>query len=142
VKKTKLLALLFPLAVATAACNPYLAQHTTAPPGRTANLEEVSGFWALDHYKLEISRGVAVTLTCRHSGPCRKLEVTSEDSSIVDVRMGSLAALRAFGPFLEQKRQAAAFVIVGKTPGKTKLRVRAKGGNRAIHVTVVEPAVR
>ena len=122
---------------ALAACNPYLTQQSVAPPGRSARLDEVNGFWGLQHYRLEISKGVALALTCNRGGPCEKTNVVSDDRSIAEVRPASLAALESVG--LTGQMPASAFVVIGKAPGTTKLRVKAKEGTRDVFVTVVDP---
>ena len=126
--------------IALAACNPYITQQSVAPPGRSARLDEVTGFWGtIKHYRLEISEGVALALTCNRGGPCEKVNVVSEDPAIAEVRPASLSKLES-SPYTTQNQQpASAFVIVGKAPGKTKLHLRAKEGKRDIVVTVVAP---
>jgi hypothetical protein len=126
------------LALALAACNPYLTQQSVAPPGRAARLDEVNGFWGLKHYRVELSEGVALALTCNRGGPCEKTKVLSDDPAIAEVRPASLAALERVG-FDGTQQPASAFVIVGKAPGTTKLRVTAKEGKREVIVTVVAP---
>lgn len=124
------------LALALAACNPYLTQQSVAPPGRAARLDEVNGFWGLKHYKLELSEGVALALTCNQGGPCAKTRVISDDPVIAEVRPASLSALeRGF----TTNTPSSAFVVVGKAPGTTKLHVTAKEGKREVIVTVVAP---
>jgi hypothetical protein len=124
--------------LALAACNPYLAQHSVAPPGRAARLDEVNGFWGLKHYRLEISEGVALAVTCNQGGPCSKPNLISEDPAIAEVRPASLSALEAIG-YTRDVAPASAFVIVGKAPGKTKLHLKTKDGKREVVVTVIAP---
>jgi hypothetical protein len=124
-------------ALLLAACNPTLQQQSVAPPGRTARLDEVHGFWALKRYRLELSQGVALALTCQRGAPCEHMTVTSEDPAIAEVRPASLASLVAPSPYsIGANQPAAAFVIVGKAPGKTRVRVTAKEGHRDVVVTV------
>lgn len=123
------------VAAALAACNPYLTQQSVAPPGRTARLDEVNGFWGLKHYRLAISEGVALALTCNRGSPCENTTVVSDDPAIAEVRPASLAQLEPVG--LSDRIPASAFVVIGKAPGKTTLHVRAKQGRRDIVVTVV-----
>lgn len=120
-----------------AACNPHLYQQSVAPPGRSARLDQVTGFWGnVKHYRLEVSDGVALALTCNHGGPCEKLTVTSENPAVAEVRPASLSALQPVG-YGHTPQPASAFVVVGKAPGSTRLRVTAKEGNRTVLVTVV-----
>ena len=127
--------------IGLAACNPYLQQQSVAPPGRAARLDEVNGFWGLKRYRLEISEGVALALTCSEGGPCEKMKVVSDDPAIAEVRPASLAALQASGYGTAangaMQQPMAAFVVVGKAPGKTRLHLTAKEGERDVIVTVV-----
>lgn len=133
---------LLAMAASAAACNPYLNQRSVAPPGRAARLDPVEGFWGLKRYRLEISEGVALALTCNKGGPCEKLTVTSDDPAIAEVRLASLAALESPGyghGVAASPQPAAAFVVIGKAPGLTRLHVRSKEGQRDVVVTVVPP---
>ena len=134
------LALLALLAVA--ACNPYLMQQSVAPPGRSARLDEVTGFWGnITYYRLELSEGVALALTCQHANPCEKLKVLSDDPAVAEVRTASLSQLQS-GPYaMSNPQPASAFVIVGKKPGSTRIKVSAREGHRTVVVTVVAPPV-
>jgi hypothetical protein len=125
------------LALTLAACNPYLTQQSVAPPGRAARLDDVRGFWGLKYYRLEISEGVALALTCNHGGPCAKTRVISDDPAIAEVRPASLSALERIG--FTGSAPSSAFVVVGKAPGTTKLHVTAKEGKREVVVTVIAP---
>jgi hypothetical protein len=125
------------LALALAACNPYLTQQSVAPPGRSARLDAVNGFWGLKRYRLELSEGVALALTCNQGGPCEKTRVISDDPAIAEVRPASLSALERVG--FDSNAPSSAFVVVGKAPGTTKLHVTAKEGKRDVIVTVVAP---
>lgn len=130
------------LAVAAlAGCDPYLYQQSVAPPGRSARLDEVTGFWGtLEHYRLEVSKGVALALTCAEGSPCERMRVVSENPAIAEVRLASLAQLQTAGYGMHAAQQpAAAFVVVGKSPGTTKLHISAKEGSRDVVVTVIAP---
>lgn len=120
------------LAIALAACNPYVYQHSAPPPGRSARLDRVDGFWGLKRYRLEVSQGVAVALTCQQGGPCERVKVVSDNPAIAEVRAASLSALEGHG-----SQPSSAFVVLGKAPGRTKLRVLARNGKREIDVTIV-----
>jgi hypothetical protein len=126
-------------ALALAACNPYLTQQSVAPPGRSARLDEVNGFWGLKRYRLEVSEGVALALTCYKGGPCEKLKVVSDDPAIAEVRAASLAQLAATGYSSANQQPAAAFVVIGKAPGTTRVHVTASEGKRDVVVTVIGP---
>lgn len=135
-KRLALLALL-----ATAACNPYIYQQSVAPPGRSARLDAVTGFWGtVQRYRLEVSEGVALALTCNHGGTCEKMKVVSDNPAIAEVRLASLSALQQIGyGLMAQNQPTAAFVVVGRAPGTTRIRVSATDGKRDIDVTVIAP---
>ena len=101
------------LAAATlAGCHPTLAAESPAPPGRRARLDEVTGFWGVRHYRLELSQGVAFALSCSAGGPCAQLVATSDDRTIADVHAAAFSALRALG-FATAAQPIAAVVVVG-----------------------------
>jgi hypothetical protein len=125
------------LAVALAACNPQLTVQSPQPPGRTARVEPVDGFWTTKYYRAELSRGVAVALTCTRGAACEHMHVVSDDPAIAEVRLASLGVLERNGAYGEQT--AAAFVIVGKSPGATTIRVSAEQGSRRVTVRVIPP---
>jgi len=120
-----------------AGCDPYLYQQSVAPPGRSARLDEVKGFWgSVKSYRVEISRGVALAITCNDGGPCEHMRAVSDNPAIADVRAGSLGVLEK-GRFELNGQPASAFVIVGKTPGTTHIHVTAKEGHRDVAITVI-----
>lgn len=118
-------------------CNPQLMQQSVAPPGRQARLAEVSGFWGLQHYRLNISEGVAVAMTCDRNGPCENLKAVSANPAIAEVRSASLSTLEPVGIAGQMQTPSSAFVVVGKSPGKTRVRIKSKEGQRDIVVSVV-----
>jgi hypothetical protein len=120
-----------------AACNPVLVAQSAAPPGRSARLDEVTGFWGVKGYRMELSQGVALALTCYQGGPCEKMSVVSDQPAIAEVRRASLGTLERSGIY--NQATAAAVVVIGKSPGTTRIRVRSKRGHRDIAVTVVPP---
>jgi hypothetical protein len=121
--------------VALAACNPHLTVQSPQPPGRTARVDPVNGFWAVKYYRAELSQGVAIALTCDRGGACEHMHVTSENPAIAEVRPASLGVLEHNGPYGEQT--AAAFVVIGKTPGSTTVHVHAEQGDRTMTVHVI-----
>jgi hypothetical protein len=123
--------------LALAGCNPILVAQSAAPPGRAARLDEVNGFWGVKRYRLELSQGVALALTCYQGGPCEKLTATSDDPAVAEVRRASLGVLERSGMY--GQATAAALVVVGKSPGITRIRVRSKDRHRDVEVTVVPP---
>lgn len=123
--------------IAVAGCHPTLAAESTAPPGRSARLDEVTHwFWGVTGYRLELSQGVALAVSCNHGGPCEKLVATSDNPAVAEVHPASLAALRPAG-YLGNQQSSAAVVVVGKAPGATTIHVRSGDRGRDIHVTVV-----
>ena len=89
----KAAALLLAAALA-AGCNPTLSAQSLAPPGRAARLDTIDGFWGIKGYRLELSKGVAIAVTCNHGGPCGKLRVSSDDPSIAEVHDASFGVLQ------------------------------------------------
>jgi hypothetical protein len=120
-----------------AGCSPVLVAQSAAPPGRSARLDEVTGFWGIKAYRMELSQGVALALTCYRGGPCEKMSVVSDDPAIAEVRRASLGTLERSGMY--NQATSAAMVVVGKSPGTTQIHVRSKDGHRDITVTVVPP---
>ncbi len=132
------LALIIP-ALALAACAPILNVESPAPPGRSARMDEVKNFWGLQYYRMELSTGVALALTCTAPSPCELMKVVSDDPAIVEVRLASLGVLQK-NPWGQSAQQtSAALVVVGKATGSTTVRVTSKDGDRDIHITVVPP---
>lgn len=133
-----LLGLVLPFALS--ACNPSLYVESPQPPGRSARVDEVSNFWSLQYYRMELSTGVAIALTCNSGSPCEHMKVSSDDPAIAEIRLASLGVLK---PNLyninHQQQTEAALVVVGKAPGKTTLRVTAEQGHREVVVTVIAP---
>ena len=123
------------LLLALAACDPDLSQLSVTPPGRAARLDEVHHAWHADTYRIEISHGVAIAFDCRSGGPCEHLNVVSDDPAIAEVRPAALAQMQSAG--WDREQTAAAVVVVGKAPGKTRLHVDAAEGHREIDVTVL-----
>jgi hypothetical protein len=124
------------IAIATTGCLPSLAAESSAPPGRAARLDVDTDFWGQKHYRLELSHGVALAISCEYGGPCEKLVATSDNPAVAEVRPASLTALRPAG-YDGNRQPAAALVIVAKAPGATMIRVRSKAGGRDVPVMVV-----
>jgi len=124
--------------LAVTACHPMLMAESTAPPGRSARLDAVNGFWGVKSYRLELSQGVALAVSCTYGGQCEKLVATSDDTAIAEIRAASFEALRPAG-YTGNQQPASAVVVVGKAPGTTTIRLRSKDGDRDLRVTVVPP---
>jgi hypothetical protein len=120
-----------------AGCSPVLVAQSSPPPGRSARLDEIRGFWGLKGYRMELSQGVALAVACYQGGPCEGLSVASDNPAIAEIRRASLGTLERRGIY--GTAPAAAVVVVGKAPGTTQIRVRTKGGHRNFPVTVVPP---
>ena len=125
-----LLALLLPALVG---CGPTLAAQSSPPPGRIASFEPND-----DHYDLDLSQGVAIAISCYDDGPCKNVVVSTDDEAIVDVKGAAFGALEQ-NPYTYQTLTPAGVVLVGKHPGKTKVKVKTKDGSKTIHVTVIAP---
>ena len=123
-------------ALALAGCVPTLTAQSAAPPSRMARLDAIDGFWGPKGYRLALSQGVAIAVTCNRGGPCEKLRVTSDDPAIAEVRMASLSRLEPADRSGNQQT-AAALVVVGKSPGSTTVRVRTARGGQDIRVSIV-----
>jgi hypothetical protein len=85
-------------------------------------------------YRLELSQGVAIAMTCDRGAPCEHMHISSDDPAIAEVRPASLDVLQ---PSLYGAQTSAALVVIGKAPGTTTVRVRAAQGSRLIAVRVV-----
>jgi hypothetical protein len=142
--KRSVVVLLATLSLAVlAGCPPALTAQSTAPPSRSARLDAITGFWGVTNYRLEISKGVAIAITCSNGKPCEKMRATSDDPNVVEVRDASLAQLEqqgnAYMARTYERQTMSAMVAIGKSPGKTTIRVRSADGDRDIYVTVVAP---
>ena len=125
-------------AATLAACNPYLTAQSSAPPGRSARLDEVTNFWGVTKsYRIEVSQGVALAFTCAQGGPCEHLQVTSDDPKIAEIRPASLNTLERSS--LTNNATSAGTVVIGHAPGITHVHVHATQGDRDIAVTVIAP---
>jgi len=118
-----------------AACAPMLSAQSAAPPGRSARLDEVHGFWGIKSYRIELSQGVALAVTCTDGGPCQRLRVTSENPAVAEVHDAALGLLQPNG-YAGNQATAAALVVVGKAVGTTLLHLSTSSGGRTIKVTV------
>ena len=128
---------LLALTLVVAACNPILSVESPAPPGRSARMDEVKNFWGLQYYRMELSTGVALALTCTAPSPCEHMKVVSDDPAIVEVRLASLGVLQK-NPWGQSSQQtSAALVVVGRASGSTTVRVTSSDGDRDIHITVI-----
>jgi hypothetical protein len=126
-----------------AGCPPVLTAQSTAPPSRAARLDAIDSFWGIENYRLELSKGVAIAITCTDVKPCEKMRVTSDDPNIVEVRDAAIGQLEqqgnAYRTRAYERQTMSALVAIGKSPGKTTIRVRSADGDRDIYVTVVAP---
>ena len=123
-------------ATSVVACNPHLYADSAAPPGRSARLDDVSGFWDVKSYKLELSAGTAIAIRCTSVKPCTHMQIVSDAPGIAEVRIASLDVLRPSG-FYGNQQPETTFVVVGKAAGATQLHVRSDVGVREVAVTVV-----
>ena len=115
-------------------CGPVLSSQSAPPPGRTASFDSNDG-----HYDLDISQGVAIAISCYDDGPCKDVVIATEDESIADVRGASVTATAERDPYTYRTLTPASIVIVGKAPGKTRVKVKTKDGSKTINVHVLAP---
>jgi hypothetical protein len=118
-------------------CLPTLTAQSPAPPGRSARLDAVDGFWQPKSYRLELSTGIAIAVTCDRGSPCEHMKVTSDDPAIAEVRMASLGVLER--SYTGDAQTSAAMVVIGKGTGSTTVHVHAEQGDRVIAVSVIPP---
>lgn len=117
------------VALATlAGCDPKLYAASVPPPGAIGRLH-TEDRWA------ELTEGAALAFRCEDAGPCQRARATSDDPSIADVRPAALVRLEMAG--WAGFSQSSTFVIVGKQPGTTRIRVRSADGDTSLKVTVV-----
>jgi hypothetical protein len=114
-------------------CGPSLYSQSAPPPGRTAALDENDG-----HYDLDISQGVAIAIACENGGPCKDVVVTTENEAIADVKGASFSKVEK-NLYTSYTSTPAGIVIVGKSPGKTRVKVKTNDGSKTIHVHVLPP---
>jgi hypothetical protein len=101
-------------------CGPTLIAQSAPPPGRVARLDSVDGFWGqTKYYRMEISVGVALAVTCNQIGPCEKLQVRSDDPKKIEGHAASLQTLEQ-SHYTRNQAPSSGFVLVGKTPGTAK----------------------
>lgn len=114
-------------AVLLGGCGPWLYAVSTPPPGSIGNLDT-------DDERAELTEGSALAFRCDDGGPCQGAKATSDDPSIAEVMPAALARLdmAIWDGFTPQ----TTFVIVGKSPGKTRIRVRTSDGNVDLAVRV------
>lgn len=121
-------------------CSPVLSAQTLPPPGRIASFDENDG-----HYDLELSQGVAITVNCYAQGPCKNVVVATGDKAIADVYGASIGATAIAAGVVDAsgmqyvRATSSGFVVVGKTPGKTKVSVKTSKGGKTINVNVLAP---
>lgn len=117
------------VAAALAACDPKLYAASVPPPGSIGRLHTDNG-WA------ELTEGAALAFRCEDAGPCQRAFATSDNPEIADVRPAALARLEmaVWAGFSQQ----STFVIIGKNPGVTRIRVRSADGDTTLKVTVLK----
>jgi hypothetical protein len=125
------------------ACGPVLNAQTLPPPGRIATFEANDG-----HYDLALSQGVAISISCYDGGACKEVVVSTADAKIADVHGASIGANALSAGVIEAAPRmrystatTAGFVIVGKTVGKTKVKVKTSEGSKTINVNVLAPPI-
>jgi hypothetical protein len=117
-------------AAALSGCGPWLYAASVPPPGAIGRLHT-------DHEWAELTQGSALAFRCEDAGPCERARATSDDPEIADVRPASLARLELAA--WAGMQQEATFVIIGKNPGTTRIRVVSADGDVNLKVTVLPP---
>ena len=126
--KTRWLPLLF---LALAACHPHLYAASVPPPGAVGSLHSGNN-------TSELTEGTVLAFECvKYASPCRNAVAKSDDPEIAEVLPASLAQLWLDYMGNAGVVQQSEFVIIGKKPGTTVIRVQASQGHRALRVTVV-----
>lgn len=122
-------------------CGPTLNAQTLPPPGRIASFAENDG-----HYDLDLSQGVAISINCYHGGACKDVVVATADEAIADVHGASIGAnalsvgiVQSAPTMSYSTATTSGFVVVGKRPGKTKIKVKTADGSKTINVNVLAP---
>jgi hypothetical protein len=117
------------LLVLVAACNPHLYAASVPPPGALGNLDT-------KHRTSELTEGTVLAVRCeKFDMPCRNTKVSSDDPSVAQILPAALAQLEDAG--FAGEAPASEFVIVGKKPGVTTVRVQATQGHVYLKVTVL-----
>ncbi len=100
------------------------------PPTRRASIHE-------DDRDIDLSHGVAFAVECIDScdGPCRGPKVRSGDESVVAVHRAYHFAGVARGEDVEEHNPAT-FVLVGVSPGSTRITVESNCTDDSYAVTV------
>jgi len=115
--------------LALAACNPHLYAASVPPPGALGDLDT-------KHRTSELTEGTVLAVRCEKFGmPCRHTDVKSDDPSVAQILPAALAQLEDAG--WAGEAPASEFVIVGKKPGTTTVRVQATQGHVYLKVTVL-----
>lgn len=118
------------LAAALAGCHSIdLEPVSEPPPTRRARIHA-------EDKTISLSRGVAFAVECVDTcdGPCRAARVWSKDEALVEVRKAYHFAGVARGE--DEEHNAASFVLLGLSPGKTRLRVESDCTDDTYDVTV------
>jgi hypothetical protein len=113
-------------------CGPSLYLASAAPPGRV-----VRGAENPNH--IDVSEGVAVAVECVKfgGGACREATATTADPTIARVLRGHISGLsRSY----DGTGNSSSFVVVGVTPGRTKLSVVEDGHLTRYDVNVLAVA--
>ena len=119
--------LLLLLLLLLAACDPQLYAASLPPPGAIGRLDT-------DDRVAELTEGAALAFRCGDV-PCKRARAVSDDPAIADVRPAALARLEHAG--LRGLSPSSTFVIVGRRPGTTRIRVTSADGDVSLRVTVL-----
>ena len=114
-------------ALALAGCETKLSALSAAPPGKVAEVDPFYG-------TIEISAGVALAFECTYDiQPCQNATAAVVDPDIAEVRP---ALLEELSP--DAVTPPTTFLIIGKVPGDTTLRIEGDASDADFSVTVIE----
>jgi hypothetical protein len=107
------------LLAAVAACNTIDLEAVSEPPPTK------KGRILADDRKIQLSSGVALAVQCVDTcdGPCRAAKVWSKDGAVVGVEKAYHFAGVARGE--SEEHNAATYVLLGLSAGKTEVRVKS-----------------
>jgi hypothetical protein len=119
------------LVLVLAGCNPHLFAASVPPPGAVGRLH-TKYRWS------ELTEGTVLAFTCeKYGSPCQRATARSEDPTIADVLPAALATLESAPMGGVGNTPTSEFVIVGKKPGITHVRIQATQGHVDLKVTVL-----
>ena len=125
------------VAAALAGCEPHYSALTTPPPFAKAELCDGQPSCG-DAEAITLTKGIALAFDCRaaEGGACKHAKATVKDPEIATVFDGYLDMLSSSNGYNAQTATQTAFVVVGKSVGKTTLTVSSDAGATVFSVSV------